>query len=259
MSGANVIEVDEADFRERVVEASRQAPVVVDFWAGWCQPCLVLGPVLERLAAEYEGRFTLAKVDVDRNQALAGAFRVQGIPAVKAFVDGGVAAEFVGVQPEQTIRAFLDSLMPTAADDLVEAAARASSPAEAEELYREALEADPGHVEAAAGLAGVLFRLGATEEAEEVLARVPESGDVRRLRGEIELRRAADQDDGPLSEAAAAALDGRHREALEAALASLRLGEADAARDLMVRLFDVLGPDDPLTGEYRRRLANTLF
>ncbi|HEX5949267.1 MAG TPA: thioredoxin domain-containing protein, partial [Actinomycetota bacterium] len=119
MPNEHVIAVDEADFERRVVEASHSVPVVVDFWAGWCQPCLVLGPVLERLAEEYGGRFTLAKVDVDANQGVAARFGIRGIPAVKAFRDGSVAAEFVGVQPEDLIRRFLDGVVPSPADERV--------------------------------------------------------------------------------------------------------------------------------------------
>jgi putative thioredoxin len=116
MNTEHVLDVDEAEFQSRVVDASRQAPVVVDFWAGWCQPCLVLSPTLERLAQEYRGRFTLAKVDVDTNPELAARYRVQGIPAVKAFVDGAVASEFVGVQPEDLVRRFIDQVVPSEAD-----------------------------------------------------------------------------------------------------------------------------------------------
>src|ERR671923_2245853 len=136
MANGTVISVDEADFEERVIEASRRAPVVVDFWAGWCQPCLVLGPVLERLAEEYAGRFTLAKVDVDANPGLATRFGIRGIPAVKAFRDGAVAAEFVGVQPEDVIRRFLDGVVPSPADERVAEARASASTDQAEAGFR---------------------------------------------------------------------------------------------------------------------------
>lgn len=259
MSAEHVLDVDEADFQSRVVDASRQVPVVVDFWAGWCRPCLVLSPILERLAEEYRGGFTLAKVDVDANPELAARFQVQGIPAVKAFVDGEVVAEFVGAQPEDLVRRFIDQVVPSAADQQV-AEAGSASPEKAEEAFRRVLAEDPGHAGAAVGLAELLLARGEVEEAGEILSKVAEDETVRRLRAEIDLRTAASEA-STLGAAARAALSGDHRAALEQALAAVANGDQgrNQARELMVRLFAVLGDDHPLTQEYRSRLASALF
>jgi putative thioredoxin len=258
MNGA-VIEVDEGDFESRVVEASRRTPVVVDFWAGWCQPCLILSPVLERLAEEDAGRFVLAKVDVDRNPNLAMRFGVQGIPAVKAFRDGEVAWEFVGVQPEDVIRRYLGELLPSEADGLVAEAGGASEP-DAEEALRRALELEPGHRDASVSLARLLTRRGEVDEARKLLAALPPDGEVRALSAELELKEAA-RDGSEVGRLAALAAEGRTREALEGCLRLIREdGDRDGpARELMLRLFEVLGDGDPLTREFRPRLASALF
>lgn len=254
-----VVDVDEGDFETRVVEGSRQVPVVVDFWAGWCQPCLVLSPVLERLAEEHAGRFVLAKVDVDRNPNLAMRFGVQGIPAVKAFRDGAIASEFVGVQPEDVIRRFLGELLPSEADDLV-AAAREAPPDQAEARFRKALALEPGHRDASVGLARLLLEGGEIEEPRKLLAALPPDGEVRALVADLELRDAA-EDGSEVGRLAALAGEGRTREALEGCLLLIRDDgdRRDDARDLMLRLFEVLGEGDPLTREFRPRLASALF
>ncbi|MGH2723181.1 MAG: tetratricopeptide repeat protein [Actinomycetota bacterium] len=257
-----VIEVGEADFQQRVVDASREKPVVVDFWAGWCRPCLVLGPVLERLAEESGGRFTLAKVDVDANPALAGRFGVQGIPAVKAFRDGTVVSEFVGAQPEEAVRRFLEAVVPSEADELVAAAGEVEAQGalqEAEAAYRRVLESFPDHQEATVGLARVALAEGRVDEARALLARVPASPEARPLHARLVLADAATDGPATLREAAAAAVEGNHRRALELALGGVADGDRDAARDLMVRIFELLGDDDPLTREFRPRLARALF
>jgi putative thioredoxin len=257
-----VIEVGEADFDSRVVGGSRDMPVVVDFWAGWCRPCLVLGPVLERLASEHQGRMVLAKVDVDANPGLAMRFGIQGIPAVKAFRDGQVVSEFVGAQPETVVRRFLEEILPSEADGLAAQGAEAEEggdPASAEAAYRAALEQAPDHEAASVGLARLLAADGRVEEARGLLGRVPPSEGARAVAAQIELTDLAAHA-GDLGAAARAAAAGEHRMALERALDLLEDGEdREAARDLMVRLFDILGPEHPLSREFRPRLARALF
>jgi putative thioredoxin len=256
MSGPHVIDVTEADFESRVLEASHTRPVVVDFWAGWCQPCLILGPILERVAEEHGGRFVLAKLDVDANQQISAAFRIQGIPAVKAFKDGTVVSEFVGAQPEQMVRRFVDALVPSEADEL--AASVPDDPEEAERAYRAALEIEPRHPAASAGLASLLLGRGELEAARTLLSAASPSPEVDRVQAEIELHRSA-AEGGELAAAARAAVSGDHRQALERALDALRDGQRDEARELLVKLFAILGDDHELTREFRPRLAKALY
>ncbi len=144
-----VFDVDEHEFEQRVLERSKAVPVVVDFWAEWCGPCKQLTPVLERAAEARAGKVELAKVDVEKNPQLQAAFRIQGIPAVKAFRDGRVAAEFTGALPPAEVERFFDGLVPSEADEL----ARGGD----EQDLRRALDIDPSHPTARRELAKLLL------------------------------------------------------------------------------------------------------
>lgn len=274
----HVKDVDTAGFMTEVVERSRQVPVVVDFWAEWCQPCKQLSPVLERLAAEYDGAWELAKIDVDANQQLAAQFGVQSIPLVVAFVGGQPAAQFSGVQPEAQIRQWLSQFVQPPGDarmheinDLLDKGADQA----AEIKLRDILAAEPNHADAAPTLVALLIDQGRQAEALTLLDTLPPSTEVDRLRataaltsavGELgELRRRVAED--PTDTEARIAFN-RARAAVgeaEAALDDLMeiVAEGgdfhDSARQAAVEIFGLLGPEDPLVTTYRRRLANLLF
>jgi putative thioredoxin len=243
---AAIFDVDEAQFEQRVLERSRSVPVVVDFWADWCGPCKQLTPALERAASARSGRVELAKLDVDANQSLATAFRIQGIPAVKAFRDGRVAAEFTGAIPPAEVERFFDSLLPSEADELVDGGDEAA--------LRKALELDPGHAVARRELGRILLLRGETEEAIELLdgARgdfVADGLAARaRLSGEEDLAAAFEAwDAGDASGAL---------ERLQDALPDPE--RQDLIRRVMVAIFTELGADHPLAREHRRRLSASL-
>jgi putative thioredoxin len=274
---AIIVDVAEATFQAEVIERSARQPVVVDFWAPWCGPCRVLGPLLERLAQEAGGAFRMARLNVDENPELAMRYGVQGIPAVKAFRDGEVVAEFVGAQPEPAVRQFLKKVAPDEADRLLPLAGAmlaAHRWPEAEAGYRQIMAVAPDNGPAALGLLKALLAQGKGAEAERVLDHFPngrEAGDVERLRPLarylVGAQRGSDCSgeenlDAEYCRAGKLIASGHLQGAMDIILAVLRRDKRfrqGEPRTVILGIFDVLGDQDPLTREYRNKLASVLF
>jgi putative thioredoxin len=248
-----VIDVDEAGFETEVIQRSATVPVVVDFWAPWCAPCRQLGPVLEKAADAREGDVVLAKIDTDENPQIANRFDIQGIPAVKAFRDGEVVAEFVGAQSPSQVEAFFDGLVPSETQRLLDAGDEAS--------LRRVIEQEPANVEANFGLAQLHYRSGDTDAALERLRNAAGSFRADGLAARIELERT--NGEHPRIPGAFAKLDaGDHAGGLDILLEELAAAEGEdkeRLRKAIVAVLDELGVEHPLAREARRRLAAALY
>ncbi len=288
---ANIIkDGSTASFAKDVIEASREVPVVVDFWAPWCGPCKQLTPVIEKVIKSYGGKVRLVKIDTDAHPGIAGQLRVQSIPTVYAFRDGRPVDGFAGAQPESTIRQFIDRLIGDQEEaDIGAVLATADEALEAgdlktaAEVYAAILGEDQQNAQALAGLARCYLKSGDLTRAEQTLALVPPDKEaaatVAGVRAAIELAKKAGADDNrPALEARLAtnpadhqarfdlavelAARGNREEALEHLLDLVkrdRNWNEQAARKQLVQLFDAWGPKDDLTAEGRRRLSSILF
>ncbi len=280
-----VIEPTAQTFEQDVIERSRTVPVVVDFWATWCAPCTLLSPVLEKLAAEYAGKFILAKVDTERNQELALQFGIRSIPLVFGFRDGKIADAFVGVQPEAMIRDWLDRLLPTPAESIAALAGQleATDVRAAEEKYNTALTLDPDLTAAHTALARIALEQGRLEDAAARIASLERRGflepDAEKLKAELTLRLQAQNAGGVETARAAAAANpsdvnvkfqlaealaasGQYADALAICLELVerdRRGVGEKARQTMIAIFQLLPTDSDLTAEYQRQLSMALM
>lgn len=281
--GQYSFDVDAGDFQQKVVEASRQVPVVVDFWAEWCGPCRALKPILEKLAEEFQGKFILAKVDSDKNQEIAGQFGVRGIPSVKAFFGGEIVDEFSGAIPESEVRAFLQRLIPSPAGELHIAAGRARDQgklAEALQLLGEAAKLDLQNEVVRLDAADILVELGQLDEARSLFNSLSPllrmEARARQVEARLTFAEAGEGDEAALRDRLVAQPDdmenrmqlanllianGRHQEGLEQLLDMVRRDRAwndEAARKAILSVFSLLGDQGPLVADYRRKLARAL-
>lgn len=279
-----IVDIDMQNFQQVVLEGSMHTPVLLDCWASWCEPCKNLTPILEKLAREYRGAFILAKLDIEANPQIAAQLGIRSVPDVKLIHQGQLYDQFQGALPESKIREWLSQYIeaPAPAEDaLDELAAQALAEgdiATARALYHQLIEAEPEQFEHRIGYAEVLAAEGETVQAAELLDTLPvELRDSARAKGlqarlgfaaeapsQEEIAQLAERDDSEarFKRAFRAIADGRYEEGLEGLLALMKsdrqYGE-DAARKTLLRVFEALGGDHPLTVGYRRKLFALLY
>ena len=237
-SVANVIDVTDATFQKEVIERSKITPVVVDLWATWCGPCKTLGPILEKVIGATGGKVVLAKVDVDKNPAIAQAFQVQSIPAVFALHDGKVVDAFTGALPEHEVRTFVGKLTPEG--EIVDVATLLARGDEAS-LF-EALKTEPGNEQVVLALATLCRADNAVTEALKLLQRVPQTPKVAALVERAKAMFVPDDD---------------YSAQLDALLPQVKADEA--ARQRFLEILEAMGAGDPRTAVYRRQMTGRLF
>jgi len=245
---SSYVDVTDATAEEEIIRRSDEVTVIVDLWAPWCGPCRSLGPIIESVVEEADGEVALVKVNVDENPALSQMFQVQSIPAVHAVRSGRVVGSFIGAQGEDYVRDFVDRFRPSEDERRI-----AALLAEGDEAaLTRALELDPDNERAIVALAELYVGEKRNDEALALLAKIPETGEVRRVAALA--RTGADPGDG--LDPANGALDGVE-EKLDGLLPTVRTDEA--ARQAFVDLLEVMGPEDPRTAEYRKKLTRALF
>jgi putative thioredoxin len=242
------VDISEDQFETAVVERSREVPVVVDFWAPWCGPCRQLTPALEKAAEARAGKVDLVKINTDENQEIARAFQIQGIPAVKAFKDGREVAQFVGAQPPAQVEKFFDELVPSEAEQLVEAGD--------EQSLRRALELDPSRRDAAVKLAEILHERGETDEALKLVEGLEGDFAAEGLAARIKL----EQEPG-YADAFKLLDEGNREAALDALIAAIPSADGlkDDIRKAVVGILSGYEPGDPTAREYRLKLSSALY
>ena len=278
---AAVIDSTDATFAQDVIQRSHELPVIVDCWAPWCGPCRILGPILEKLAYERDGQVQLVKVNTDENPQVAQALQVEGIPAVFAFVGGQLVNKFVGAIPEEQVTAFFDSLVPSEADIKAAEGYRMMQENQipiARLHFEAALEENPDHEPAGVGLAAILVRMGETERAAQLASRWPNHPMSKSVLTSMELTAALEgYEADEIRRAAAAnpqdpmaryrhgcllAIESQWMPALDEMLESVRLDKSagdEVARKTLLGIFGMLGDDQPVVSEYRKRLGRLLF
>lgn len=276
-----IVDVSKQDFEQVVLLNSKERPVLIDFWAPWCGPCKTLGPILEKLAEEGDGRFLLAKIDTDQNPELASMFQVQGIPMVLCFDKGGVVDGFTGIKSEAEVRDFLDKVAPVQGNPILERSAElvaAGDRAAAIALLQEFVASDPDHKQARIQLATLLLDDGRSDDAEAAIAELANDDDpeLERVRTALKLKREAGDVEELRRQANAAPNDLALRIKLGQALIANSdyeggLGEllhvvvidrefdSQAARKLMLQAFELLGEEHELVEDFRHRLQMVLF
>lgn len=284
-NSAWIVDITQENFESEVIQQSAQVPIVIDFWAPWCGPCQQLAPMLEKLVEEFQGKFRLAKINIDEQQELAAAFRVESIPTVVAFQYGQPVDNFQGILPEESLREWITRLIPSPLQILLQdaQAVEETDPALAETKYREASELDPENDAIQLRLAAVLVKQSRFEECTTIINKLEERGflepEAEQIKSQLELQAASDEAGGveparaalsadpenaelKIALADALAVAHKHEEALEICLSIIEQDKSGAgveAKATMLKIFDLLGPQSPVTGTYRRRLATLLY
>ncbi|MBT5074743.1 MAG: thioredoxin [Kordiimonadaceae bacterium] len=288
VNNSNIIDVDMSNFVAQVIEKSSQVPVIVDFWAPWCEPCKTLGPTLEKLVNEADGAVILAKINIDENQEIAAQMQIRSVPTVVAFVEGRPVDAFAGVKPESEIRDFITKVAPdigpSESEQMISIAADAYEQGNYEEAgsaYSQALQLDSENNAAIAGLASALIKLGDLENAGHVLSgakdkndpavtaaqaaldtaeQIGDVGDLEELKKKVE--KNADDYQARFDLAIALwATDARGEAAdhLLYIIAADKDWQEDGARKQLVKFFEMAGPMDPFTVGARRKLSSLLY
>ncbi len=280
-----IVEITNNNYQSDIIERSRQVPVLVDFWAPWCQPCQMLMPVLASLAEQYQGKFILAKINTEDQQELAAQFGIRSIPTVKLFRNGEAVDEFAGALPESEIRKFLDKHIPRESDALVDQAEQLLLQGDIDNaltLLEQAKASDPANSNIDIALAQAYAAAGNAEKALEITDQLPaefqDKPEIQVLRGllffeqlldgapsESELQERLNRDDNDSEAryllAAQYVVNQRYEDAAQALLELMRKDRNygdDAARKALLKLFDILG-DDPLAPRYRSRMMSLIY